>query len=97
MADATFVIPGTLENKEIIAIDAPDREALAKHLVNEAFDEILASNPNLVQLEEKVKAISPEIPRGIYSNLLDIQVELEEMRAFASPSVLKQHHIKEKL
>ena len=61
MASEQFIIPGTLANQEIRSVEVPNQEAAAKQLVDRAFGEILADNPDLLQLEQRVKAISPEI------------------------------------
>lgn len=89
MASEQFIIPGTLANQEIRAVEVPNQEAVAKQLVDRAFGEILADNPDLQQLENRVKAISPEISRGVYSDLLDIQVALEHNRAFVDPKTVE--------
>lgn len=89
MANEQFIIPGTLANKEIRSIDVPDREIASKQLVGQAFGAILTDQPNLEQLETRVKSISPEISRGVYSDLLDIQVALEHNRVFIDTKTIE--------
>ena len=65
MANAQFVIPGTLENK---TLKYTDQE------VDQAFSEVVAQNP--------------ELQKTPYSEILDKQVDLEELRAFATEANL---------
>ncbi|MFZ1301337.1 MAG: hypothetical protein WAQ27_02025 [Candidatus Microsaccharimonas sp.] len=64
-----------MANGQFIIPGTHENEEL-RHQVDEAFEEILTVNP--------------ELQRSLYGEYVDIQVDLEEMRAFATEATLSK-------